>query len=179
MGLTLQLPIGEKRDFHGTGETHLSPFVYLSQVFGERFEPHLNLGVDFNTNDVDRSSFLYAVGLGVLVFPQLGVVVDILGRSEFSRFLSPRDQQQPSLPGNMLDRTWNTCTTDAPCRAVANAPAFVLAERIKRNDIIDFTFGVRYLIGSKGSVFFGGVVPLNSDGFRADFVPSGGIEYTF
>lgn len=32
---------------------------------------------------------------------------------------------------------------------------------------------------SSEPVFFGGIVPLNDDGFRADFIPSGGVEYTF
>jgi hypothetical protein len=55
----------------------------------------------------------------------------------------------------------------------------VLPIKIQRNDIANFTFGLRYALGTAGSVFFGGVVPLNDDGFRADFIPSGGIEYTF
>jgi hypothetical protein len=61
LGLNLQLPSGEAQDFHGIDETRLGTFVYLSQVVGERGEPHLNIGVNFNANDVDRSSFLYAV----------------------------------------------------------------------------------------------------------------------
>src|SRR5262249_38714509 len=61
-GFTLQLPSGKKRDFHGTGETHLGVFLYLSQVIGGRIEPHLNVGVDVNADDVDRSSLLYTLG---------------------------------------------------------------------------------------------------------------------
>jgi hypothetical protein len=66
LGLNLQLPTGEVRDFHGTEETHLSTFIYLSQVLGERVEPHLNVGLDFNIDDVDRSSVVYAVGATLL-----------------------------------------------------------------------------------------------------------------
>jgi hypothetical protein len=84
LGLNLQLPSGEEEDFHGTGETHLSTFVYLSQVLWERFEPRLNVGVDFNADDVDRSSFLYTVGGTLLVGTKLGLLVDFIGRSEFS-----------------------------------------------------------------------------------------------
>jgi hypothetical protein len=57
--------------------------------------------------------------------------------------------------------------------------SFIFPEPIKRNDTIDFSFGLRYVLGSSGSIFFGGIIPLNDDSFRADFIPSGGLEYTF
>ena len=85
LGLNLLLPRSEnaQRDFLGTTETHLSTFVYLSEVLWDRVEPHLNMGVDINAEDVNRSSFLYAVGATLLVWKNLGLVVDFLGRSEF------------------------------------------------------------------------------------------------
>ncbi|HEV8714437.1 MAG TPA: transporter [Candidatus Binatia bacterium] len=181
LGLTLQLPSGQARDFHGTDETHLSTFVYLSQVFGERFEPHLNLGVDLNADDVDRSSFLYTVGAAFLVGTKLGLVVDFIGRSEFAR-LPTRVPPSGIYQGFVLDRAPGTCTATQPCfldfsKGVISFPFF--PKKIKRNDITDFSFGVRYTLGISGSLFLGGIVPLNDDGFRADFIPSGGIEYTF
>jgi hypothetical protein len=181
LGLNLQLPSGEVRDFHGTDETHLSTFLYLSEVLWERFEPHLNVGVDFNADNVDRSSFLYAVGGSLLVGTRLGLIVDFIGRSEFGRF-PVRIPPEGLTQGFALDKESDTCTAEQPCfpdldRGLFSFPIF--AARIKRNDIADFTFGLRYALGTSGSVFFGGVVPLNSDGFRPDFIPSGGIEYTF
>jgi len=181
LGLSLQLPSGEARDFHGTDEVHLSTFVYLSQVLGERFEPHLNLGVDFNTDDVDRSSFLYTAGASLLVGTNLGLVLDVIGRSEFGR-LPVRVPPSGIYEGLVLDRAPQTCTATQPCflnlrKGVIPFPFF--PEKIKRNDIADFSFGVRYALGISGSLFFGGIVPLNEDGFRADFIPSGGVEYTF
>jgi hypothetical protein len=181
VGLALQLPSGDEQDFHGTDEVHLSTFVYLSQIFGERFEPHLNLGVNFNTDDVDRSSFLYTVGATVLVGTKLGLGVDFIGRSEFSR-LPVHVPPSGIYQGLVLDRAPDTCTAAQPCslnlsKGVIPFPFF--PEKIKRNDTADFSFGVRYALGISGSLFFGGIVPLNSDGFRADFIPSGGVEYTF
>ncbi len=179
LGLNLQLPSGEVRDFHGTDETHLSTFVYLSQIVGERIEPHLNLGVDFNTDDVDRSSLLYTVGTTVLMWRKLGLVVDFLGRHEFEGL-------RVSVPsaglyrGALLDRDPKTCTNDNPCFFSGASIAFPFFPiPIKRNDIADFSFGLRYALGTGGSLFFGGIIPLNDDGFRADFIPSGGLEYTF
>jgi hypothetical protein len=187
LGLTLQLPSGEKRNFQGTGETHLSTFLYFSQVIQNRLEPHLNIGLDFNADDVDRSSFLYAVGTTLLIGKNIGLVFDFIGRSEFGR-IQVHFPPSTILSGNVLDRPANQCTTTQPCmfqRSKENPniaktiffPFF--PERIKRNDIVNFSFGLRYALGESGSVFFGGFIPLNNDGFRADFIPSGGVEYTF
>lgn len=180
-GLNLQLPSGQEENFHGTGDTHVATFLYLSRVLQERFEPHLNLGVDLNTGDIDRSSFLYAVGATVLIWPNLGAMVDILGRSEFEglTFHRPSGSVISNFP---LDRAPGTCTPQNPCRlddTQRRVSSFFFPETFKRNDIVDFTFGLRYALGTSGSVFFGGIVPLNNDGVRADFIPSGGLEYTF
>lgn len=184
LGLSLQLPSGDERDLHGTGETHLATFLYLSQILWERFEPHLNVGVDFNVDDVDRSSFLYAVGASVLAWRQLGLLVDFIGRSEFGRF-PVRVPQEGVFLGSFLNGRPEQCTKEQPCfpdrsqgdQGLRSFP--FLPARIKRNDSADFSFGLRYVLGTSGSIFFGGLIPLNDDGFRADFIPSGGIEYTF
>lgn len=187
LGLVLQLPTGEKRNFHGTEETHLSTFLYLSQVMQGWVEPHLNVGVDFNAEDVDRSSFLWAVGGTLLVGKKLGFVVDFIGRSDFAKF-PVHFPPSAITSGNVLNRAPDTCTTTQPCQLKPSEedpdepkPVFFpfFPEKIKRNDIINFSFGLRYALGESGSIFFGGTVPLNDDGFRADFIPSGGIEYTF
>ena len=185
LGLNLQLPSGDEDNFHGTGDTHLSTLLYVSQILWERFEPHLNLGVDFNTNDVDRSSFLYAVGAGVSVWRQLGLVVDFLGRTEFSAPSSFKVPPEATFPESFLTKPADQCTQAQPCffdrtrgnNGVINAPFFPATA--ERNDYIDFSFGLRYVLGTRGSLFFAGLIPLNNDGFRSDFIPSGGIEYTF
>lgn len=180
LGLNLQLPSGEVRNFHGTGETHLSVFLYLSQVLWRRFEPHLNVGLDFNTADVDRSSFLYTVGGTVLVGTNLGIVVDFLGRNNFAKF-PVRVPSSGFYEGAVLKGRPENCTTAQPCfldpAKTVSFPFF--PERIQRNDLADFAFGLRYALGPAGSIFFGGIVPLNADGLRADFIPAGGISYTF
>lgn len=178
LGLNLQLPTGEARDFHGTEQTHLLTFLYLSQVFKERFEPHLNLGIDFNADDVDRSSFLYAVGGTFRIGNKLGVMVDFLGRSEFER-LSVRVRQDNKLIGGLLDKSPASCSEAQTCRIAKEVTFSAVPIKLKRNDIANFSFGLRYVLGTGGSIFFGGIVPLNEDGFRADFIPTGGIEYTF
>ena len=183
-GLNLQLPSGAEDNFHGTGETHLSTFVYASQVLWDRFEPHLNIGVDCNTGDVERSSVLYAVGATLKIGRQLGLAVDFIGRNEFSRLRvqTPAGSVIGNFPLSADPADPDSCTAEQPCFLDDSQPrveSFFFPESFKRNDIYDFTFGFRYVLGVSGSVFIGGVIPLNDDGFRADFVPSGGVEYTF
>jgi hypothetical protein len=182
VGLNLQLPSGETRDFQGTGETHLSTFLYLSQVLWERVEPHLNLGIDLNTSDMNRNSFLYAVGATWLLWAKLGVVVDFLGRNEFGRFRVPK-LPQSQIRGFILDRKPDSCTTAQPCffdpEKFVSFTVFPPPIKIGREDKVNFTVGLRYTLGTRSSVFFGAVIPLNNDGLRPDFIPSGGIEYTF
>lgn len=182
MGLNLQVPTGKERNFHGTGKTHLLTFLYFSQILWERFEPHLNLGVDFNTDDVDHSSFLYAVGGSLLTIPNLGVVFDFLGRSEFHRF-PVRVPKEGNYTGVFLDREAGSCSSAKPCfidLAGKGTKTFsFFRPKIKRNDIVNFSFGFRYALATWGSLFFGGTVPINDDGFQSDFIPSGGMEFTF
>ncbi|HXG19762.1 MAG TPA: hypothetical protein VNN62_11920 [Methylomirabilota bacterium] len=181
LGLNLQLPSGEVRNFHGTDEPHLSTFLYLSQVLWSRLEPRLNAGLDINVDDVDRSSFLYTIGGTVLVDKKLGFIIDFIGRSEFSR-LSTRISKKGIYQGAALIGNPRTCTHERPCFInVAKGPIEFpfFPERIKRNDIVYFSFGFRYALTASGTIFFGGLAPIGNDGLRADFVPVGGIEYTF
>lgn len=177
LGLNFLFPSGEVRDFQGSDETHVSTLLYLSRVLWDRFEPHLNLGLDFNANDVDRSSFLYAAGASFLVWRQLGLVVDFIGRDEFGRF--PVNVPAGQIVGANLDRPASACTTANPCHLTGTKQFLAIPITFKRNDLADFSFGLRYALGTQGSIFFGGIIPLNDDGLRADFIPSGGVEYTF
>lgn len=177
LGVNLLLPSGEIRDFQGADETHVSTFFYLSHIFIDRIEPHLNVGVDFNTDDVDRSSFLYAVGVSVLVTEKLGLSMDFIGRSDFARF--PIDARRGTIVGATLDRAPETCTESQPCFLSGTRSFLALPVKFPRNTIVDCAFGVRYALGKAGSVFFGMIVPLNDDGLRPDFIPAGGVEYTF
>jgi hypothetical protein len=108
------------------------------------------------------------------------LIVDFLGRSEFGS-LSVRVPPEGRVTGLIPDKDPDTCRAEEPCffdeSRNVSFPLFPI--RIERNDIANFTFGLRYVLGISGSVFFGGVVPLNDDGFRPDFIPSAGIEYTF
>lgn len=176
-GLSLILPSGDKDNLQGTGDTHVVPSFILSKVIWDRFEPHLNLGVDLNASDVDLSSFLYTVGATVQVVQQLALMIDVIGRSEFNGLSV--NQNQLNSGGLLLSKSVSQCTQQAPCSGQGTKVAVFPKNFAQRNDIVNFAFGLRYGIGTSGTVYFGGVLPMNSDGFRSDFIPSGGVEYTF
>jgi hypothetical protein len=51
--------------------------------------------------------------------------------------------------------------------------------QVERNDILDAAVGVRYRFGDNGILSANALVPLNSDGLRADVIPTVEIGYAF
>src|SRR5262245_38524717 len=82
--LGLSLPTGDPDAFQGTGTTRVQPALVLSRVFGDRFEPLLNVGIDINADDASRSIVRWAVGTTAQLGPVTGALV-FLGRHELSR----------------------------------------------------------------------------------------------
>jgi hypothetical protein len=162
VGLQLRLPSGQAEDFQGTGDFEMSPFVYLSSVFWNRVEPHLNLGIDVNATDVSQSAARYGLGVDVDVTPIFNVNVGYLGRSQFDDSADPEDTQFQHLRGGR------------------SVPEPLLGIEFDRNDTSDLTFGFRVVVWGNVMVFANGIYALNDDGLRNDTViPTGGIEATF
>jgi hypothetical protein len=88
-GLALALPSGNEDDFQGAGATRIQPALILSRLFTERFETFLNLGVDFNANDVNRSVVRWAVGGTAQVIEPLTIALTFLGRNELGAQAEP------------------------------------------------------------------------------------------
>lgn len=88
-GLALALPSGNEDNFQGAGATRVQPALILSRLFTERFETFLNLGVDFNANDVNRTVVLWAVGGTAQVTEALTVALTFLGRNELGAQADP------------------------------------------------------------------------------------------
>ena len=82
--LGLSLPTGDPDNFQGTGTTRVQPALVLSHVFGDRFEPLLNVGIDLNADDVSSSIVRWAVGTTAQFGPVTGALV-FLGRHELAR----------------------------------------------------------------------------------------------
>jgi hypothetical protein len=87
--LGVSFPTGNADNFAGTGTYQVQPTLILSRVFEERFEPLLNLGVNINANNVDRSSFRWAVGGSAQIYGPLSGALVFLGVNEFSALSEP------------------------------------------------------------------------------------------
>jgi hypothetical protein len=85
----LSLPTGSRNDLQGTGTTRLQPALVLSHVFADRFEPFLNVGVDYNTNEVSRSIVRWGLGGTAQIFDRLSATVAFFGRHELAAQADP------------------------------------------------------------------------------------------
>ena len=90
--LSLSLPTGNPRNFHGVGYTRVQPMVIASRYLGPRVQPYANVGMDLNTNDVGSSVVRWAAGANVQVLQPLSAGVAFLGRHELAA------QSKVSLP---------------------------------------------------------------------------------
>ena len=80
-----QFATGDERNFQGTGDNLLRPFLIASHTFRRiagsaiSLTPHVNLGYQADVNNFDRSSLEYATGFDVGI-KKVGMAADLLGR---------------------------------------------------------------------------------------------------
>ncbi len=84
LGLGVSLPTGDEDDFQGSGTTRVQPALILSRVVAGRIEPLLNVGMDLNADDVDRSVARWAAGATAEIVNRLTAAVVFLGRHELA-----------------------------------------------------------------------------------------------
>ncbi len=83
-GLGVSFPSGDRDDFHGTGNYRVQPSLIVSRIFAERVEPLLNVGVDLNADDIERSIVRWALGATAQIAGPLSGAAVFLGRHELS-----------------------------------------------------------------------------------------------
>jgi len=76
-----KLATGNHRDFLGTGDTTLRPFLVLSRTLFGVLTPHLNIGYEFNLNRGHQSAVEYILGFDVGT-PTWTVAGELLGSHE-------------------------------------------------------------------------------------------------
>lgn len=81
-GLGISAPTGDDDDLHGTGDWEVQPSLIASRVFANRFEPLLNVGIDINADDVDRSVVRWGAGATTHLRGSLSLAVVFFGRHE-------------------------------------------------------------------------------------------------
>ena len=87
--LGVSFPTGADSDLQGTGTYRVQPQLVLSRIFFDRIEPLVNVGVDINASDVDRSVFRWAAGATARVWGPLTAVAVFLGATQFNPLSEP------------------------------------------------------------------------------------------
>ena len=161
-GFVARLPTGDPGSALGTGDAELGPYLAASSRWWGRVEPDLNLGFDFNVNDLDLSSAHYAAGTTVRATDWLGLVVSFLGRSEVGRRVALADTAGPHVEA----------------RHITLRPFGGLD--FTRKDFLDLSFGVRLRLYETLVFSLSGLYALNDDGLRSSQVsPVAALEATF
>jgi hypothetical protein len=167
LALGIRTPTGNPKDFQGLGDTIVTPGVIVSRAFG-RHDVHLNLGLDCNADDLQRTRARYAVGASIQPWERLAFLLDVIGSSG----LEDDEFSFPAAPFSINERFGN----DALIRNVSGSTVTAF---VPRSDVVDFAFGLKAnpigtLVG-----YVAAIVPLTDDGLRAEVIPSAGVEWTF
>lgn len=163
LGMQVRVPTGSTANLQGTGAVELSPFFYASTRLWNRVEPHINLGIDYNTENVSDSAARYGVGVDVDAHPRVGLSLAFLGRSELDK------------NSNSVNSRFAHLQSDGSVRRES-----LLGLNFGRKDFFDLSFGARVVIWRNLMMFANGIYALNDAGLRNDtIIPSVGIEGTF
>lgn len=171
--LILRLPTGSQGDFHGTGDATILGGGILSRSFG-REEVHGSLGFEFNVDDLQRTRARYAIGASFQVWNRLAYLVDIVGSSSFV----DDDFDLPAPAGSVFNTQviHQLFGNDALIKSIG--PTKIVAI-VPRSDVVDIAVGVKVNLFGSAVGFASAIVPLTTDGLRAEVIPAGGIEYGF
>jgi hypothetical protein len=168
-GLGLRLPSGDANNFHGLGDTIVTPTIVLSRPWG-RHDVHANFGVDINATDLERSRARYALGASIQPWEQIAFLVDVLGSSSFTE-----DRFTYSAPTAALRNQQLTGINDL----ILSVHDGIATAFVPRSDIVNLAVGLK--VNPVGTlVAFGeAIMPLTHDGLRAEVIPTAGLEWTF
>src|SRR5262249_58699475 len=78
--LTLRMPSGNPGNFQGLGDFTITPTLVVSRAIG-RNDVHMNLGMEFDTADAERTRAHNAIGVTLQPRAWLAILLDVLGSS--------------------------------------------------------------------------------------------------
>jgi outer membrane putative beta-barrel porin/alpha-amylase len=164
--LVLRLPTGSQENFQGLGDVVLTPSLVMSRGFGP-LDVHANLGMAFNTDDLERTQARYDIGVSYQVIDQLALLLDLVGSSGL-------DDDQFTVNG--------VGTAPRGVKIVRGA-AFPFTGQslvaIPRGDNVNIVPGLKFSIADRVVAFAEAIVPVTDDGLRASVLPTAGIEVGF
>ncbi len=75
----VKLPTGDEKRLLGTGGTNLAGLLIASKTYGRWFTPHVNVGYEINTKDLEQNTIRYALGFDARLLPELSFGADVIG----------------------------------------------------------------------------------------------------
>jgi hypothetical protein len=83
VAMDVKLPTGDEDRYLGTGDLHVTPSIILaSSYLNGRFNPHANIGYEFNGGGSDVSQLVWRVGFDSRITEWLTGTVDVIGFNE-------------------------------------------------------------------------------------------------
>jgi hypothetical protein len=154
-----RFPTGSAEDLLGSGHFSARVLGVLSAQFGP-FSPHANIGALFRDTDSLNNAVLVTVGFDHMMAPWATLAADVVTEFQVG-------ESKVKLPG--------TVTYDVPfVRTVepTNIPN-------RRDDLINASFGFKFLTGSGVTIIANALMPLNEGGLRPNLMWTAGLEYNF
>jgi hypothetical protein len=154
-----RFPTGSAEDLLGSGHFSARALGVLSAQFGP-FSPHANVGVLLRNTDSLNNAVLVTVGFDHVMAPWATLAADVVTQFQVG-------ESKVTLPG--------TVTYDVPfVRTVepTNIPN-------QRDDLINASFGFKFLTGSGVTIVTNALIPFNEGGLRPNLMWTAGLEYNF
>ncbi|WP_337287631.1 transporter [Candidatus Methylomirabilis sp.] len=76
----VKLPTGDEGRLLGTGGTNLAGLFIASKTYGRWFTPHVNVGYEIDTKDLEQNTIRYALGFDARLLSELSFDADVIGR---------------------------------------------------------------------------------------------------
>src|SRR5262249_12273702 len=151
-----------------------------------RNDLHMNLGMEFDTMNGERTRARYSIGTTIQPLAQLAFLVDVLGRSglDTEHFTIPVGSvHEPSKVPFPVQSITPKCGPIGRGRNIDCVNYTVSKNQVNgfvpRSDIIDLSTGIKYNPFGTIDIYLLAIVPLTHQGLRAAVIPTGGVEWTF
>ncbi len=167
----VRFPTGEEDNFQGLGDFTLTPSLVASKNFGPH-NVHMQLGVEFNTDDMDRTRGRYGIGGALQIIESVAFLVELIGSSSFTddEFDIATVKAGEITPDQLL----------LPSQFVKRQTATEIVAFVPQSNIIDIATGFKFNIAGRVVAYVSAIIPITNDGLRTSTaVPTGGLQYSF
>ena len=157
----IRLPTGDEENFLGSGSSSFRILGILSGQFGN-LSPHLNAGMAIRSGDLQNNSILATIGLDHLLSPRVSLAADIVTDFEMG-------DSKLVLPDPVIFTAPEPTPTTVELTDIPD----------KKDNIIDASFGLKFLLPQDYRVVTNVLFPLSEGGLRPKLLWTLGVERTF